>query len=53
MTSRDTSADKRLLHKIQGRLAMISRHFKVQEGTPTEPVDSAREGPSLPFLYQG
>jgi hypothetical protein len=53
MTSQDISADKRLLHKIQGRLAMISLHFKAQEVARTEPVDLAREGPSLPFLYQG
>jgi hypothetical protein len=53
MTNNVISADKRLLRKIQARLAMISMHSKVREGARTEPVNLAGEGPTLPFLYQG
>jgi hypothetical protein len=53
MTNQDISADKRLQHKIKGRLAMTSLHLKAQEGARTEPVIMATEGPELPSLYQG
>jgi hypothetical protein len=53
MTSQDISADKRLLRKIEDRLAMISVHSKIREDVRTEQGNLASEGPSLPFLYQG
>jgi hypothetical protein len=53
MTIQEISADKRLLHKIQSRLAMISLHFKAKENARTERVTLAKDGPPLPFLYQG
>jgi hypothetical protein len=50
MTIPAISADKRLLHKIQSRLAMISLQWKARERARTE---QAKDGLSLPFLYQG
>jgi hypothetical protein len=52
-TTPEISADKRLMHKIQDRLAMISLHFKAREKTRTEQAALAREGQPLPCLYQG
>jgi hypothetical protein len=53
MANQDVFPDKRLLRKIQDRLAMISVHSKILEGVRTEQVTSAKEGPPLPFLFQG
>jgi hypothetical protein len=53
MTNQDISPDQRLLHKIQGRLAMSRLRFEVEQGTRTGSVNVATGGPPLPFLYQG
>jgi hypothetical protein len=53
MTRQDISTDKRLLHKIRSRLAMISLRLKLQDGARTERINLVREEPLLPFLYQG
>jgi hypothetical protein len=50
MTIPANSADKRLLHKIESRLAMISLQWKTRENGRTV---QAKDGLPLPFLYQG
>ena len=53
MANQDIFLDKRLLRKIQDRLAMISVHSKAREGLRAEQVNLAREGPRDRFLFQG
>jgi hypothetical protein len=50
---RDVSSDKRLLQKVQDRLVTISVHAKTQNTARTSQAPMEKEGPSLPFLYQG
>jgi hypothetical protein len=52
-TIQEISAEKRLMHKIESRLAMISLHFKAKENAWTGQITLARDGQPLPFLYQG
>jgi hypothetical protein len=53
MNKSDFSADKQLLRKLQDRPLTIRMHCKSQEThrMSKEPVE--KDGPSLPFLYQG
>jgi hypothetical protein len=53
MANQDIFPDKRLLRKIQDRLAMASVHSKIRESVRAGQVDLARQGPPLPFLFQG
>lgn len=48
------SNDKQLIRKVEDRLARLSRlHSRAGEATRTKQDCSQREGPPLPFLYQG
>jgi len=47
-TIQEISAEKRQMHKIQSRLAMISLHFKAKENAWTGQITLAKHGQPLP-----
>jgi len=53
MNKKDVSPDKQLLHKIEDCLATISMRAKSQKTARTIKEAMERDGPPLPFLYQG
>jgi hypothetical protein len=53
MNKKDVSPDKQLLHKIQGRLVTTTMRAKTQKTVRASKDPVERDGPSLPFLYQG
>jgi hypothetical protein len=53
MNKKDVSANKQLLHKIAGRFVTISMRAKTHKAARTSKEPMERDGPSLPFLYQG
>jgi hypothetical protein len=53
MNKKDISPDRQLLHKIEGRLVTISMRAKTHKTARTGKQPMERNGPSLPFLYQG
>jgi hypothetical protein len=53
MNKRDFSADKQLLRKLQDRLRTISMHYKTAKKLRMSQELVEKEGPLLPFLYQG
>ena len=53
MNKRDFSADKQLLRKLQERLLTISVHYKAHKNHQMSQELVEKDGPSLPFLYQG
>jgi hypothetical protein len=53
MNNKDVFHDKQLLHKIEGRLVTTSTRAKTQKTVRTNKDPVERDGPSLPFLYQG
>jgi hypothetical protein len=53
MNKSDFSADKQLLHKLQDRLLGISMLYKAPKNHRMSQELVEKDGPSLPFLYQG
>jgi hypothetical protein len=53
MNKSDLSADKQLLCKLQDRLLTISMHYKAPKNDRMSQELVEKDGPSLPFLYQG
>jgi hypothetical protein len=53
MNKRDFSADKQLLRKLQDRLLTASMHYKAPKNHRMSQELVEKDGPSLPFLYQG
>jgi hypothetical protein len=53
MNKSDLSADKQLLCKLQDRLLTISKHYKAPKNDRMSQELVEKDGPSLPFLYQG
>jgi hypothetical protein len=53
MNMSDSSADKQLLHKLRDRLLTISMHYKANKNHRMSQEFVEKDGPSLPFLYQG
>jgi hypothetical protein len=53
MNKRDFSANKQLLRKLQDRLQTISMHYKALKNHRMSQELVEKDGPSLPFLYQG
>jgi hypothetical protein len=53
MNKSDFSADKQLLRKLQDRLLTISMHDKGHKNHQMSQELVEKDGPSLPFLYQG
>jgi hypothetical protein len=53
MNKREVSADKQLLGKLQDRLLTTSMHCKAQKARRMSQEPVGKDGPSLPFLYQG
>jgi hypothetical protein len=53
MTKSNFSADKQLLRKLQDRLLTISTHYKTATNHRMSQELVEKDGPSLPFLYQG
>jgi hypothetical protein len=57
MNKSDVFADKQLLRKLHDRLLTISMHYKAPNDPPNDRRMSQelveKDGPSLPFLYQG
>jgi hypothetical protein len=53
MNKSDFSADKQLLRKLRDRLLTISMHYKAPKNHRMSQELVEKDGPSLPFLYQG
>jgi hypothetical protein len=53
MNKRDFSADKHLLRKLQDRPLTISMRYKTAKDHRMSQELVEKDGPSLPFLYQG
>jgi hypothetical protein len=53
MNKSDFSADKQLLRKLHDRLLTISMHYKAPNDHRMSQELVEKDGPSLPFLYQG
>jgi hypothetical protein len=53
MNKTDFSADKQLLRKLQDRLLTTSMRCKAQKNHRMSQELVEKDGPSLPFLYQG
>jgi hypothetical protein len=53
MNKSDFSADKQLLRKLHDRLLTISMHYKAPKNHRMSQELVEKDGPSLPFLYQG
>jgi hypothetical protein len=53
MKNSEFSADKQLLRKLQDRLLTISTHYITAKNHRMSQEIVEKDGPSLPFLYQG